>query len=131
MTATYDPSLGDDISRMRQAVGDTDLAEPFEPDVTYTALLLESSDWRLAAAALARSLAARAINRPGSFTSVGDLTVSWNDRASAWLRLATALETAYAHETSTADNGVGFSDPVRPVRQRQRSGYSNGLRGWR
>jgi hypothetical protein len=131
MTATYDPSLGDDISRMRQAVGDTDLAEPFEPDVTYTALLLEASDWRLAAAALSRSLAARAINRPSSFTAVGDLTVSWSDRANAWLRLATALETAHARETSAADNSIGFADPVRPDREKRHSGYSNGLRGWR
>ena len=131
MTATYDPSLGDDISRMRQAVGDTHVTNPFEPDVTYTALLLDVSNWRLAAAGMARSLAARAINRPSSFTSSGDITVSWADRASSWLKVANALEAAHAREMAENDTSatLHFATPVRG--ERPRGEYGNGLRGWR
>lgn len=93
MVATFNPSLLTEIDRMRDALGDINVAAPFAPDETYLARLEEAAgDWRLAGAAMARSFASRAINSPTSFTAVGDVAVSWADRANAWLKIAAHLE---------------------------------------
>lgn len=92
-TATYNPALLTDLDWMRHALGDTNTAAPFAPDVTFLAYLDTAGNvWRLAAAALARSLASRAINQPNSISSPGDGSLSWGDRAAAWLRIAAELE---------------------------------------
>lgn len=89
----YDPALTTDRDWMRSRLGDTDDAAPFAPDETYDAYLAAADDnWRLAAAALARSLASTAINRPSSLSAPDEGSISWNDRAAAWLKIAAELE---------------------------------------
>lgn len=131
MAATYDPTLATDLDRMRDALGDVNVEAPFAPDETYLARLNEAGSWRIAAAAMARSFAARAINDPSSFTAVGDMSVSWNDRASAWLRIASALESEAARDTAAiggfwsadvergdlAYGGGEYSNPLMPRRK--------------
>lgn len=90
--ATYSPALLTDLDWMRHALGDTNTAAPFAPDVTFLAYLDTAGNiWRLAAAALARSLASRAINQPTSIP-VGGGSLSWSDRAAQWLKIAATLE---------------------------------------
>ena len=90
---SYDPALSTDRDWMRSRLGDTDDAAPFAPDETYDAYLAAADDnWRLAAAALARSLASTAVNRPRSISLAGDPAISWGDRAAAWLQIAAELE---------------------------------------
>ena len=70
------------------------------------ALLVYPSDWRLAAAYIADSLASRAINDPESFGLTGVLTVSWGDRAAAWSRLSARLRTDVAEDTASSQLGA-------------------------
>jgi hypothetical protein len=130
MAATFDPNLATDLDRMRYAVGDTNVAAPFDDDVTYIAMLAAYTDWRLAAAAIARGLASRAINRPNSFTAVGDVSLSWGDRATAWLKIAANLEAQVAAEATTTDGAIGFALADRADLVQDDAEYSNGLRGW-
>lgn len=89
----YDPSLSTDRDWMRNRLGDTDDAAPIVPDATYDAYLAAADDnWRLAAAALARSLASTAINRPNSLNGANIGSISWGDRAAQWLKIAAELE---------------------------------------
>lgn len=91
--ATYNPALTTPLDRMRDALDDINVDAPFVPDVTYLAYLSDAdSDWRLATAAMARKLASRAINSPSSFNVPDEVSVSWGDRAAAWLRVATFYE---------------------------------------
>jgi hypothetical protein len=129
MTASFNPSLPTSLDKMRDVLGDTSLTAPFAPDETYTAYLAENTNWKLAAAAMARSFASRAINRPTSFTAVGDVAVSWADRAQSWLRIAASLEAQVARETAPSDTGT--LNYAYPSRLDDEDGeYSNGLRGW-
>lgn len=65
------------------------------------------SDWRLAAAALADALAVRAINRPTSFTAVGQMGITWADRANSWMKVAKALrEQVLAEDKLAAESGT-------------------------
>ena len=116
MTATYDPALLTDIDRMREVLGDTDVQNPLAEDETYQAkLILASGSWKLAAASMARSFASRAINDITSFSAGGDISVSWADRASAWLKLATSLEAEAARDAAPAeaDNTLWSAGVVR------------------
>lgn len=93
MVATYNPALLTDIDRMRNILGDVNVEVPYADDETYTArLLLASGSWKLAAASMARSFAARSINDVTSFSAGSDVSVSWTDRAAAWLKIAQSLE---------------------------------------
>lgn len=131
-SATYNPEQTSDLDRMRYALGDIDVTAPFDPDVAYLAKLALHVDWRLAAAAIARSLAARAISAPESFTAVGDMSISWSSRADKWLRIAGALEQAVAAERDRENvTSFGFLEAERADLPVADAEYSNGLRGWR
>lgn len=100
MSATFDPALLTPIDWMRDALGDVNIDAPYAPDATYEARLTDADgNWRLAAAAMARSFASRAINDPTSFSAPGDLSVGWTNRANEWLRIAAALEADAARLT--------------------------------
>lgn len=104
---TYDSALPTTRDEARLRLGDTSgtpttsPATEYLPDATYNAVIEALTDWRLAAASLARSLAARAINQPSSFAAQGDMSVSWTDRAKRWLEIAAALEAEVSSESST------------------------------
>lgn len=110
---TYTATLPTSRDEARLRLGDTsnDVATEYLPDSTYDAVIVALGDWRLAAASLARSLAARAINDPTSFTAVGDMAVSWADRARSWLAIATALDAEAAADTSTVGTVTTFTMP--------------------
>jgi hypothetical protein len=80
------------------------------------ALLVYPTDWRLAAAYVADSLASRAINDPESFGLTGVLTVSWGDRAAAWSRLSAQLRTQVA-EDSVNNGSIGAIQVTRLRRE--------------
>lgn len=92
-TATFDPALATDLDRMRDALGDVDTEAPLAPDATYLTRLADvDDDWRLAAAAMARSFASRAAAKPQSLSGEGVGAIAWGDRASRWLKIAAHLE---------------------------------------
>src|SRR5690349_12538890 len=98
---TYDPNLGSDLDRMRQIVGDIDATDWLRPDAEYLALLGQETDWRLAAARMADSLAAqfgRRVDRYGDQS----VNVSWSSRVSAWQALAQRLRAEVAAERAQA-----------------------------
>lgn len=73
-------------------------------------ITLYPAEWRLAAAALADALAARAINAPTSFGVPGRLTVSWASRAQLWLNVAKQLRLAVQQDdAAAASTGVGVT----------------------
>lgn len=131
--ATYDPTQPADLDRMRDALGDTDVSAPVFPDVTYLAKLTEHGGaWRLAAAAMARSLAAQANAKLQALSVAGDVALTWGDRAKRWLDIALALEQAHVASLPPVDGAgtVGFAMPTRGEWAAD-SEYSNGLKGWR
>lgn len=129
MAASFDPGLLTPLDWMRDALGDVNIEEPFAPDETYLARLNDANgSWRLAAAAMARSFASRAINDPSSFGATGDMTVSWNDRSSAWLKIAQSLE-ADAARIEPARGGFWTAKLVRgDLAQRDEGEYSMELK---
>src|SRR5690606_19337650 len=79
--ATFDPALPLDLDKMRDALGDINVEKPLFPDVTYEAKLAEAGGaWRLAAAAMARSLAARAAKQMESFSAGSQPAIAWGNR---------------------------------------------------
>ena len=74
-------------------------------DEILDAILVYPTDWRLAAAFIADSLASRAINDPESFGLTGVMNVGWGDRAGGWSRLAARLRTQVAEESGTSAPG--------------------------
>jgi hypothetical protein len=96
----YDPTQADAISRMRYKVGDTDNANPLEPDSTYQAVLdIHGED--LGVGVIAQGLAVRYSQKPSS-VSTDEGTFVWNDRVRAWLTLAKTVQTTYGQAAGTA-----------------------------
>jgi hypothetical protein len=133
MTFSYDQTRPTARDKMRHALGD--ITDPgVDPDETYDSMLVElGGSWRRAAAAIARSFAARRISKPTSFTDVGVMAVGWSDPAGGWLKLAAALEAdAEAEEhPATDDRSLYVVAPSRLDMADPFGEYSNGLRGWR
>lgn len=131
MSFSYDPTIVTDIDRMRYALGDI-TAPGNDPDETYTAQLTAmGGSWRRAAAAIARSFAARGIGRPTQMSDDGT-AMSWmSDRSGAWLRLAAQLEAEAAAEEATQDGALYVQAPSRLDLSQPDGEYSMGLRGWR
>lgn len=127
--ATFDPALTSDLDRMRDILGDVDVDNPLSPDVTYLARLQQAGgSWKLAAASMARSFASRAINKMSSFSATGDMSISWNNRANDWLKLAQALEAEEAASQSpVGENHIWSTDVVRGDRN-IRAEYSRPMR---
>lgn len=127
MTVTYNPALLTDLDRMRNILGDVNLDAPYAEDETYIARLLEASgSWKLAAAAMARSFAAQAINQVSSFSTGSDLAVSWSSRADSWLKIAQSLEQDAARDRETDDSTTSgwWSAKVTRSDRRVRSEYA-------
>lgn len=99
------PSIYDNIRFTLGATGDN--AGLVLDDEIDNALSLYS-EWRLAAAFIADSLAARAINDPSSFAAPGDLSVSWGDRAKAWMNIAKRLREEVREATDQAQGPIGI-----------------------
>lgn len=128
MTASFDPSLPTPLDRMRDALGDIDVEAPLAPDETYMTRLNDAGgSWRLAAAAMARSFASRAISEPSSFTATGDMSVSWNNQAATWLKIAQALEADAARENQ-AEGGFWSASMERSDLATDTGEYSVHLR---
>ena len=111
-TATFDPTLPTDLDRMRDALGDVDTDAALAPDATYLTRLADADDdWRLAAAAMARSFASRAAAKPESLSGDGVGSITWGDRAKRWLAIAGHLEA----EAARLNRSGGFwdADPER------------------
>src|SRR5690606_17519904 len=64
-------------------------------------------DWRLAAAFIADSLAARAISDPSSFSIPSEMSVSWPDRSKSWRETAKTLRKEVQAE-QLAEGPVGL-----------------------
>jgi len=132
--ATFDPALPLDLDKMRDALGDINVEKPLFPDVTYEAKLAEAGGaWRLAAAAMARSLAARAAKQMESFSAGSQPAIAWGNRTRRWLDVAAALEQAHAATVESNGGGAGAISTALPTRGNagDRGEYSNGLKGWR
>lgn len=129
MTFAYDPTLSTPIDSMRQALGD--IEEPaLAPDETYAARLIEmGGNWRRAAAALARSFAAAAIQQPSSLSG-GSKSIAWTTPARDWLALAASLEAQAAAEDNpvAGDATLYVTMPSRADIIEDAGEYSNGLR---
>lgn len=126
---SFDPALTTDRDRMRDALDDISDAAPFVPDATYDAYLADAGgDWRYAAAALARRLASRALNSPSSFSLPGDISVSWNDRAAAWLKIAAALEAEATRLALSTRSGMWTAEVARGDLDTDSAEYSIELR---
>lgn len=87
----FDPALGDTISRIRFALGDTGTTSLLVPggETTYAALLTESGGdataaMRSAAGALATYYAAQ----PDRLTDVLGESIAWTERVAQWNRIA-------------------------------------------
>lgn len=118
MSASYDAELPAALDRMRLRLGDTNV-DPEEnalaPDETYLALLSLQGE-ALATATLAESFAARFAQEPGT-VSVNGKMVSWKDRVSTWLELATRLRSdagAGTPRTTYAGPRVGVLSTTAP-----------------
>jgi hypothetical protein len=102
MTATFDETLPTDRDRLRFLLGDTDVVlNPLLQDETYDATLSQSSDWRLAGAALAEGLASKFAQEPDSVSIPGDVSVSWRSRVENWVRLASGWRAAVGIEVGS------------------------------
>lgn len=66
------------------------------------------SDWRLAAAFMADSLASRAITDPSSFSLTSVMSVSWANRAEEWRKLAVSLRS----EAAQAVRDAAITEPA-------------------
>ncbi|HEU4327377.1 MAG TPA: hypothetical protein VFS21_29840 [Roseiflexaceae bacterium] len=89
----FDPALGDPISEMRFAVGDTQAVELL-PDTTYQAVLDRSQqagqpepDVAAATRTIAAALAARYAIEPDSISDDGT-TITWRKRVDHWTLIA-------------------------------------------
>lgn len=125
MSATYDPTLADAISRMRFALGDTNTAVALLPDATYTAVLAaQGGDEQAAAVALARSLIAREAQAPTRIVAPDGQSVEFGKRLAGWQALIDAAP-------STAGGAsVGGMRMHRPARADAPDDGSEYRRGW-
>jgi hypothetical protein len=136
--ATYDPNLTSDVDRMRFNVGDIrvgldtgGIEQALRPDVEYLALLDLTQNWKLATAEMADSLASEYAQEPDSFSSSGEVSVSWGSRVEQWRNLAQRLraEVAAANAASVMTAfGIISISPVR-IEEQSAEYTSPALRG--
>lgn len=126
MVATFDPSLTEVRDRIRAILGDMGNPIPTDPgrlvilgslrsDEFYDAAIADQTDWRLAGAFVARSLASQYAQQPDSVNVVGDISVSWRERVKNWTAQADRWEAAVAIEVAGATGG-GFVS-LKPERE--------------
>lgn len=114
---SYDPALPTTLDKIRLMVGDIDTDNEIFPDETYESRIAEYSDWRLAAAWMAESVAVAIEQDISSFSAGGDLSVSWSDRTRSLRALAIRLRQEVA-----ADAGISLSTIVPVSLARDNSG---------
>jgi hypothetical protein len=113
MSFTFDPSLGDAISRIRFDLGET--AEPaFVEDETITAMLAASTDEREATIKLASALIVRVSQEPDKVDlAEGEGTVTWGARLRGWQALISRLQSEKAEAMKAANAGFRVLSPSR------------------
>lgn len=90
---SYDETLGTDLDKARALLGDTSDdsdTELLTDDHIEAVLTLYAFNGGVAF--LARELAARFAQKPGSVSLPGGLSVSWAERVKTWLALATQMQ---------------------------------------
>jgi hypothetical protein len=128
MSFTFDPSLGDAISRIRFDLGDT--VDPgFVEDETITAMVTASPDEREATIKLASALIVRFAQEPDKVELAGDEgAVTWSARLRGWQGLISRLQSEKADAVKVASGGFRM---LRPTRGGQECGeYRRDGRRW-
>lgn len=90
MPASYDPTLASAMDLVRFLLGDTDVTNALLEDEEITALLETYGSADYTAAAAARSLSARFAGQVDK--AVGDLKISFSQKAEQYAALAVTLE---------------------------------------
>lgn len=90
MPASYDPTLASAMDLVRFLLGDTDVTNALLEDEEITALLETYGSADSTAAAAARSLSARFAGQVDK--AVGDLKISFSQKAEQYAALAVTLE---------------------------------------
>lgn len=117
---TFDPSLGDAVSRIRLDLGDT--TEPgLLEDETITATLAGSATEREATIKLASALIVRFSQEPDKVELEEGATVTWGARSRGWQALISRLQAEQVEATKAA--GAGFRI-LRPSRGVERAEYA-------
>lgn len=113
---SYDHALATLRDRIRMIVGDTtgDPSTEFFLDESYDAVISQHTNWKVAAAVMAEGVAVKIEQDPSSFTAVGDMSVSWNDRTRMLREVAKRLRTEAAAEDLATDNKVVSEALIRP-----------------
>jgi hypothetical protein len=110
MSAYYDETLEDEISRARAELGDTEFTSDTQDDALHTDEHIEAvlawKGYTAGVAFLAEELIVRYATEPDSVRLSSGLTVSFRDRLAAWTRLATRKAAAV---TAAADAGAAAS----------------------
>lgn len=101
MSATYSNNLPTAKDRMRQLLGDTNMANALRQDEEYLALLAGYTTETEATAVMAESLAAQFAQEPG-YISTDGVTVQWSDRVKTWLELSARLRKALSELVGTS-----------------------------
>ena len=101
--ATFDPTLATARDRVRFALGDTDVANALEEDVTYDVTIARYGEGE-ALRVMAEGLASRFARKPDRITD-GDFSVSWGERVKAWRALASGSTSNSTASTVTATRG--------------------------
>jgi hypothetical protein len=117
---TFDPSLGDAISRIRFDLGDT--VDPgFVADETITAMVAASPDEREATIKLASALIVRFAQEPDKVDLAdGEGKVEWGARLRGWQALISRLQSEKAEAVKAASGGFRV---LSPSRGRERAEY--------
>lgn len=113
MSFTFDPSLGEAVSRIRLDLGDT--VEPaFLEDETITAMLAASPTEADATIKLASALIVRFAQEPDKVDLAdGEGTVTWGARLRGWQALIGRIQSEKAEAVRAAAGGFRILRPTR------------------
>lgn len=101
MSANYEPELTDDVSKVRFALGDTDVENPLLSDEEITAKIAEGASILMTSAELADSIAARYARRVS--ISIDGASFSYGELSRSYSALAQRLRARATNE----DGGLG------------------------
>lgn len=110
MTWTYDPAVEDDVSRVRLLIGDTDQSSPKLQDEEIEFFIVQANDVNGGAIMAARSLAARYSQMVDK--TVGPLSISYSQRAKAYLELVSQLTAGSTTGSSPRPFAVLRDEPI-------------------
>lgn len=133
MAASYDPTLPTIRDRIRHTLADTNMTTPLRQDEEYEAVIGLHTEWKLAAADMAESLANQFAQEVDTFGESGGVSVSWKERVGAWQATARRLRAEVALAEQGANEGVpgllGSSAPIRADRLAHTE-YRRRTAGW-